>query len=275
MLKILQKHVALWDLAQDANPEETPSSILCFVTRGNKRAVLKVFKPHADEKNSAKVLRQFDGKGAVKVLQASDEAVLLERLTSGSSLSELVVDCRDDESTKVFCEVTQQLHTARFEPDDVRPLSVLLNVYEKYLVSGSAILPVDTVAHAKATFEDLCSTQKEVVLLHGDLHHDNILHDDRQGWLCIDPVGYIGEQEFEAAAFLKNPNHPRFYANEQIINRRIKIISETLGLHPHRILRWTYCYYVITLLWNIEDGVFKNEDLPMLSILQKMIIAKA
>ena len=271
MEEILQKYIVLWNLVAHGISQETSSSFLYFVTCGNRETVLKLFKTHSDEKDSAKVLGRYNGNGAVRLLQSSGEAVLLERIVPGHSLSELVVNHQDDEATGIYCEVAQRLHTAKFEPHDIRSLSVLTAVYEKHLASGSTIIPPAIVQHAKNTFEELCSTQRRLVLLHGDLHHHNILYDDQRSWLSIDPVGYIGEPEFEAAAFLKNPIHPRYYADEQAITRRIKIISDTLRLDPQRILLWTYSYYVITLIWNIEDGVFKEEELPMLFILQKMI----
>ena len=271
MEELLQKYIVLWNLVPHGISQETPSSFLYFVTCGNRETVLKLFKTHSNEKNSAKVLGHYNGNGAVRLLQASDEAVLLERITPGNLLSELVVNHQDDAATRIFCGVVQRLHAAKFEPHDIRSLSVLTAVYEKHLVGSNTILPLAIVQHAKNTFEELCSTQQRLVLLHGDLHHHNILYDDQRSWLCIDPVGYIGEPEFEAAAFLKNPVHPRYYADERVIIRRIRIISETLQVDAQRILLWTYSYYVITLLWNIEDGVFKEEELPMLSVLQKMI----
>lgn len=52
--------------------------------------------------------------------------------------------------------------------------------------------------------KELMSNQGEPVLLHGDLHHYNILQRQSE-WLAIDPKGIIGEREFEIGTFLKNP----------------------------------------------------------------------
>ena len=186
-------------------------------------------------------------------------------------LSGLVVDGRDDEATRVFCEVSRQLHAAGFEPGGIRPLAGLADTYARHLAGGSTVLPASTVQHARDTWEMLCATQRRSVLLHGDLHHDNLLYDERRGWRCIDPVGYIGEPEFEAAAFLKNPLSPRYCADERIVHRRTTIMADVLGLDPQRILRWAYSYYVASLIWGIEDAVFEREHLLMLSVLEKFV----
>ena len=48
------------------------------------------------------------------------------------------------------------------------------------------------------------STSKETVVLHGDLHHWNILSSEREPYLIIDPKGYFGDPGYEVGAFLAN-----------------------------------------------------------------------
>jgi len=46
---------------------------------------------------------------------------------------------------------------------------------------------------AKQIAMELHQNMGEPVLLHGDLHHFNILSANRQPWLSIDPKGVVGE----------------------------------------------------------------------------------
>jgi hypothetical protein len=48
----------------------------------------------------------------------------------------------------------------------------------------SAMLRVSATAAS-----NLLKTQREIVVLHGDMHHGNVLHFGSRGWLAIDPRG--------------------------------------------------------------------------------------
>jgi streptomycin 6-kinase len=59
---------------------------------------------------------------------------------------------------------------------------------------------------AESLFRELIASSESPVLLHGDLHHFNILSARRQPWLAIDPKGVAGEPAYEPGALLRNPN---------------------------------------------------------------------
>ena len=40
----------------------------------------------------------------------------------------------------------------------------------------------------------LGATQRDVVVLHGDMHHENVLKFSSRGWPAIDPKGLVGER---------------------------------------------------------------------------------
>ncbi len=67
--------------------------------------------------------------------------------------------------------------------------------------SGS--IPEQMVVSAESTFQALLSSAPPTpVLLHGDLHHHNILS-TQHGWLAIDPKGIIGEKSADVFDTLK------------------------------------------------------------------------
>jgi streptomycin 6-kinase len=241
------------------------------VRRGEREAVLKVYKPGSDELNSVEVLKCYGGHGAVWVLEACDEAVLLERIKPGTELSQLVLDGRDDKACEIYCKVSGKLHSAEFDAANFDSLSSVYDAYGRYLLSGDATLSRELVEDAQMIFKELMDTQKEQVLLHGDLHHDNILYDEERGWLAIDPKGYIGEREWEVSQFLKNPKDPKYFADEDIIKRRIGIISGNLGLDGKRVLKWAYSTYVANTIWGIEDGIYEDSWMVMMKALREMV----
>jgi streptomycin 6-kinase len=95
----------------------------------------------------------------------------------------------------------------------------------------------------------------ETVLLHGDLHHDNVLRAAREPWLVIDPKGVAGEREFEVGPLMYNPwqrllEWPNLKA---ILSRRVDILVEVLGFDRQRLLGWALVGAVLSMLWSIED----------------------
>ena len=92
-------------------------------------------------------------------------------------------------------------------------------------------------------------------MLHGDLHHDNILQ-TANNWVVIDPKGVIGEPAYEVAAFIRNPipellNHADA---PNIILNRITRFSEALKLSERRIIDWCFVQAVLAWVWALEDS---------------------
>ena len=94
------------------------------------------------------------------------------------------------------------------------------------------------------------------MLLHGDLHHDNVLrHED--GWLAIDPKGFIGDPVFDVCAFIHNPM-PDLQQIDQpanIISARIQWCSDILHLDKQRILDWLYVKSVLCWAWSLDGNL--------------------
>ena len=95
----------------------------------------------------------------------------------------------------------------------------------------------------------------EAALLHGDLHHHNILAAGRQPWLAIDPKGIVGEPAYEVGALLRNPM-PELLQSERpkrLLARRLDILSERLGFERERLVGWGTAQAVLAAWWSLED----------------------
>jgi streptomycin 6-kinase len=94
------------------------------------------------------------------------------------------------------------------------------------------------------------------MLIHGDLHHFNILSSER-GWIAIDPKGVIGHPEYEVGPLLINPM-PDFLNGRRPkvrMERRIAILSERLGFSRQSIRDWGVCHAVLSAWWDMSpDG---------------------
>ena len=111
------------------------------------------------------------------------------------------------------------------------------------------------VEAAETLFAELIDSMVEPMLLHGDLHHGNILAAERQPWLAIDPKGVVGEPAYEVGILLRNPM-PELLAQpqpEHILARRVDQLSEELGFERVRVLRWGLAQAVLAAWWAYED----------------------
>lgn len=233
---------------------ETPTSIVAYGRRDDEAVVIKLVKLPGDEWNGGAVLHAFDGGRIVRVYDHAPGAMLLERLTPGDSLVSLSLDGRDDEATAVLADVI-----AAMSPHAAPPGVPTIEDWGLAFARPHT-LRVDLVAEAASVYERLAKSQTQTRLLHGDLHHANVLFDARRGWTAIDPKGVVGEMAFDIGAALRNPiERPDLYANPAIIERRIHIFAERLQLDPRRILQWAFAQAVLSAIWEIEDGFLGAE----------------
>jgi streptomycin 6-kinase len=121
---------------------------------------------------------------------------------------------------------------------------------------GSGPLPPPLVERAESLFAELLASMAGPVLLHGDLHHFNILAAGREPWLAIDPKGIAGEPAYEVGALLRNP-WPELLARprpDRILARRVDQLAEELGFDRQRIVGWGLAQAVLSAWWCLEDG---------------------
>lgn len=225
--------------------------------------VLKAGVPNTELRTEAAALQLFDGRGAVRLIDADPEAglLLLERLKPGSTLIHLA---DDEQATVAAIGVMRQLWrpvqtTAPFPTvsDWARGLTRLRHHFH----GSTGPFPPRLVSAAESLFQELIPSMGQAVLLHGDLHHDNILSAQRQPWLAIDPKGVIGEREYEVGALLRNPvSELLTYPNlEAVMRQRVDLIVDQLGFDRQRVTGWAAAQAVLAGWWSFEDQVYERE----------------
>lgn len=176
--------------------------------------------------------------------------LLLERAVPGASVKSYFPD-KEQESIEIACGVIKKLHQANIPKDHTFPhIKDWLTALDK-----DWNIPNHYLQKARKLRDELLQPSKSDALLHGDLHHDNILQNG-DDWLVIDPKGVIGEATYEVAAFIRNPipellNHAD---TPNIIHNRVIRFAELLELPSQRILDWCFVQAVLALVWALEDG---------------------
>lgn len=226
-------------------------NIVAVVKYNNQDAILKVAVNNKILSNESKWLACFDDN--VPKLYWHDDAeaaYLMERLSPGVSLKQLVQQGHDNDATEIICSVILKLQTHQHPKssfkhiaEHAKTLDVLHNQVDQALL-----------IKAKSLFQRLTTDRTKDIILHGDLHHDNILK-DKSSWKAIDPHGYMGDPAFEVGSMIVNPFDcfPQHMSLEKIIDARLKILCEKLPFESWRIYAWSFCKTMLSVAWTFED----------------------
>lgn len=204
-------------------------------------------------------LRHCAGHGAVTLLEmersASGCAMLLERIEPGLPLT-TVED--DERAVSIAAGVMRHLWRPAPERHGFPTIARWALGLEQHRAryGGSGPIPARLFDHAVALYRELGATMRTPVLLHGDLHQENILSATREPWLAIDPKGLVGEPAYETGSLLRNTREQILALPnpKPLLARRIAQLAEELGLDHERIRGWGEAQAILSACWTLEDG---------------------
>ncbi len=230
-----------------------------YVTRATRAdgtpAVLKVGVPCEERWTEADMLRLAGGDAAVRLYESDDElgALLLESIEPGHDLASRG-EAGDERATEIAAMTMKRCFRTPSPGHRFPSLLRWARAFDDYAVrfGDTGSLPLADVDRARALFIELSDPRDEVVL-HGDLHHFNILESEDRGWLMIDPKGVVGDRGYEVAPWLYNPNEfalLRWSNPHAVEQRRIAQFSEILGIERERIQLWGYAGAILSAVWS-------------------------
>jgi streptomycin 6-kinase len=249
-----------WQLTPDGDPITTPTSALLPVRRNASPAMLKVAL-HPEERLGNRLMAWWNGDGAARVLLHAGDAILMERAQGGSSLADLARHGRDDEASRIICAALVRLHTRKSSPHelikDLIPLTRWFEALEPAAEThGGRLRPCATAA------AELLATPRDMTVLHGDIHHGNVLNFGPRGWLVIDPKGLIGERAFDYANLFCNPDIETATSPGRLA-RQVAVVATAASLDHGRLLRWIVAWAGLSAAFAIEDGASPKSALAV------------
>lgn len=241
-----------WNLVADGDPIITPTAKLLPVLRQDMPVMLKL-SSQPDQQRGAALMEWWAGDGAAEVFARDNNAVLIERATGTRSLAHMARAVEDDDACRIICATAGRLHCRRpGKLPDLIPLHLWFRDLETAAAKHGGIL-----VQSLETARSLLADPREQSVLHGDLHHDNVLHFGDRGWRAIDPHGLIGERGFDFANIFTNPdlsNPDRPVATRPgRFHRRLSVVTEAAGLERHRLLQWVLAWTGLSAAWFLED----------------------
>ena len=200
------------------------------------QAVLKIQQPHRESEHEAAALGLWDGDGAIRLLDSEPEehVLLLERCVPGTPLSAAGGEAALD----VFVELLPRLWKPAGAPFGTLSAEALWwsDSLEETWERFGRPFERRLLDAALEGLSELPRTQGEQVLLHQDLHGDNVLAARREPWLAIDPKPLVGEREFGIAPIVRS--HELGHSRRHVLERFDRLVSE-LGLDRERARGWT------------------------------------
>lgn len=242
-----------WGLENLAPIEDLTYNYVLKGFQGSLPIVLKIGFDSGAIMQEYRALQAYNGSGCINVLAKNSEysALLLERAVPGDTLK-LFFPGDDKSAVIITANIMKYLHAAPIPRDYNFPT---IKNWLSLLQNPNPALYSKHIDRARDLAEQLLATQGDSVLLHGDLHHENILSNGTD-WIAIDPKGVIGEPAYEVGAFIRNPVSEllKRAKAQEIMQTRIHMFSEIMQIDKQRMQNWSYVQAVLAACWAMEDG---------------------
>ena len=254
-----------WDLTVDgALMNGFCSLVVPVLTADGERSVLKLHTDaDADESDFEHLaLQHWHGDGTVLLLRADPRrrAMLLERLHPRD-----LTTIGDREA----CEVVGGLY-GRIHVPALPQLRTITSYVERWTADLEALprdapIPRRLREQCVSLVRDLVADPASVgVIIHGDLHHHNVLAADREPWLVIDPKPMSGDPHYEPAPMLWNRWDEIVAGNaRKNLRRRFHTLVDVAGLDEDRARDWVVVRMVHNMSWAVIDGDPDQDYLTM------------
>ncbi|WP_230503993.1 aminoglycoside phosphotransferase family protein [Sutcliffiella rhizosphaerae] len=235
------------------DPFELSYNFVAPAIRDNgQEVVVKLSIPTNAFFSEVEALQYFAGKDMVSIIDMdiNKGIIILDRLLPGHMLASI----EDDElATKIAATIMDTLwvketQSTKLPQIEEREKSLLrfLNNYPE----GKGPITTPMLHKATNTFRRLLADGKDRYILHGDLHHYNILKGEK--WTAIDPKGLVGEREYDTIQFLLNKLPESDL--EPVLKVRIEILVNRLELDEKRLLEWGFVHSVLSTCWSLEES---------------------
>lgn len=218
-------------------------------------SILKMLTNKAEIISEYLTLKEYSGQHFCKIYDCDFEngVLLEEQIIPGTELKEVT---ELSEKIQIFCSCYEKLHKKADETDKFRTYLDWVNRISAYMDNRHDYS--ELAVHMKKA-EQLClnlfACYPETVLLHGDLHHHNILKNHSGDYTIIDPKGILGPRIFDLPRFILNelegPITPLLFEK---INYVIEVISTRLSIPLDTIRKCFYIETAMTECWNVESG---------------------
>lgn len=265
---MFDEYLRRWELDADGDPIVTPRARLLPVRLNGEPAMLKIA-TYPTEMIGNGVLAWWNGEsddvgsGAARVLASDGAAIVMERAIAPGSLLRLYQEGRTDEAVAVIVATAKALHSPRgaAPPPGLVPLEHWFAGLETAANRDGGVLRDSARAATTLLAENGART-----VLHGDLHHENILDFGVRGWRAIDPKAVEGDRYFDYVHHLFDPDDERV-PELAAIEEQLALTARLAELEVTRLRRWLLAWAGLAAVWWHEHGGSPAPALKVASML--------
>jgi streptomycin 6-kinase len=262
-----------WELSIQEPFDLSYNFVAPAIRNNGQEVVLKVVLSRKEFLAELEAIKLMQGRGMVELIACDlDRGIMiLERLNPGETLA-ILQD--DEEATRIASKIMKRLWVPAPKDTQIQTLKdredSLKRIFHNNPIGFGPILR-ETLQDAITVFEQLNKKVRNPYLLHGDLHHYNILK-NRDSWTAIDPKGLIGDREYDVIQYLLNKLPEKKV--KETIEKRVNIFVEELNLDKERVLSRGFSHAVLSTCWSIEDGNFSESQLNTIEAFKELCKAK-
>jgi len=244
-----------WQLTGCVPADKLSINLVCYAHSAlYGDVVLKIEGPHTERYTEMTALRLYAGRHACTCFAIDEDiaAILLERIVPGYDLRTL---SNKQEQLEIGAEVIatlpiplQERHGLPYYRDWVT--QAIATTHARYHPSAPMI---HVMAAAAELFDRICPGDEPRYLLHGDLHHENMLRHSDGTWKVIDPQGAIGAPFLESARFIQNhviDQDDVFHWD--MLDDTVAYFAARLGESQYIIASALFILHVLSTCWGCE-----------------------
>lgn len=236
------------------------------------KVILKIFTDigSKDEGRGTFFYKAMEGDGAAHLYLYDSSAQLIEYLPGDDLYSYSRSNC-EEKASQIFVQVIKKIRSKTLSQEDRKELLPLEHLFEILKRNEGPSSLKEVFSEAKVIASQLVSTAHEKVLLHGDLHHENIKRNKDGEFVCFDPKGLYGDKAYELATTLKNPwDFPSISQNREIFLKRLDYLCKELEYEKERVLGHFKVHLCLSILWAMEDGAnYEHQE----NLLKKVLLS--
>ncbi len=270
MRQLLSDYLKKWNCSKAVLIEETPTSHVYKVKYRNQFAVLKIYTVvgRKFESQGPFWLKACSGSAVIDVYKHDEGACLLEYI-DGEELIQLTKIGRDEEATLIIAKTLNSIHKSPIPKE---------HKFKTFEEQFSALIDhkndAPNIIHRVAKFaKRKLNKSYKPYLLHGDMHHKNIMNHSTKGWLAFDPQCLVGDRSYDCANTLHNPHQmPELTENKDRLLKQVEILSSHMDINSQDIIDYAYIHGCLSSCWTkMDEGHYCQLSLNTSMILEEFI----